>query len=86
MDCTPVPTACMVRRARSMPGAYGTFACQVVTVLLRRALVQVPDNIPKPDWYATGEPTAEIETRQQQSGKALHGAAQAGAHSCACLA
>jgi hypothetical protein len=36
--------------------------------LRKNALAQVPDHIPKPDWYATGEPTAEIETRQQKSG------------------
>lgn len=30
---------------------------------------QIPDHIPKPDYYATGYPASEMESRQQHQGE-----------------
>ena len=33
-------------------------------------MLQIPDHIPKPDYYVDGNPISEVESRQQHSGAA----------------
>ena len=39
------------------------------------AATQIPDHIPKPDYYLTGYPASEMESRQQHAGAAAPGGA-----------
>lgn len=47
-----------------------------------RTCLQIPDHIPKPDYYLTGFPTSEVESRQQHAGTwraaMLHAASRGG--------